>query len=182
MMRRAHPAGLLGLTGLCTLLAATVASNSGVAIARGGDEVAKVAKGKHGKLLAAPRFEVPEHILAPPRPAGSATLTFALTGRLVMRGCFTSAWSNGRKVKCPPAVLKECVQGRTIEVYAPYARIPRQFVNAGADGKFTATVEFEDDYQELFLKVAAKSAQSRGLRIICDPGSLPVDISEAPPE
>ncbi len=134
-----------------------------------------------GKLIAAPRFEVPEHMLAPPRPAGSATVTLAITGKLAMRGCFTSASTNGRKVKCPGAVRKACVEGRTIEVYASHAQTQRQFVTAAADGSFTATVVFEDDYLEGHLLIGPRRAQSKGLRIVCYPLSSPFDVSEARP-
>src|SRR4249919_3746990 len=117
---------LLGLVTLCILLPVAVVSEATVAIAVGGNDVAEVAKAKGGKVIASPRFDVPGHILAPPRPAGSPTVTYTITGKLVMRGCFTSASSNGRKVKCSGAVLKACVESRTIDVYAPYALIRRQ--------------------------------------------------------
>ena len=172
---------LLGLVTLCMLLAVAVVCEATVAIAVGGDDVAAVAKAKGGKVIASPRFDVPDHILAPPRPAGSPTVTYTITGKLVMRGCFTSASSNGRKVKCSGAVLKACVESRTIDVYAPYALIRRQSVSAGVDGSFTATVESGDDYLEVDLSVGAKRVHSKRQRINCYAGSDWIDISEARP-
>jgi hypothetical protein len=168
---------LVGLVALCGLLA--VALEVTVATAAGRDDSAQVAKARKGKIIASPRFDVPEQMLAPPRPAGSPTVSFAITGKLAMR-CFTSASSNGRKVKCPGAVLKVCVAGRTIEVIANFSEIPRQSVSARADGSFTVTVVFQDDFQEGFLKLAPVRTQSKGLKISCYPDSSPFDISEAP--
>ncbi len=172
----------LALIAVCALLAVAVSMPQPRAESAGREVLAGIAKkGKRGKIIAAPRFEVPEHMLAPPRPAGSQTVAYTITGKLVMRGCFTSAWSNGRKVKCSAAVLRACVTGRTIEIYAPYALIRRQSVSAGAGGSFTATVESEDDYLEVDLSVGAKRVQSKRLRILCNPMSSWVDISEARP-
>jgi hypothetical protein len=120
-------------------------------------------------------------MLAPARPAGSPTVSFTFTGRLTLRGCFTSAWTDGRKVKCPAAARKACVEGRQIEVYASYTQVPRQTVTAAANGRFTATVTFEDDYIEGYLRVGSKRVRSKGLRIACHPLSEPFDISEARP-
>jgi hypothetical protein len=139
------------------------------------------AEGRQGKLIASPRFEVPEHMLAPPRPAGSATVTFSFTGRLALRGCFTSAWTNGRKVKCPAAARRACLEGRKIEIYVSHAQVPRQTVTAAANGRFAATVTFEDDYIEGHLKVGSKRVRNQGLKIACHPLSESFDISEERP-
>jgi hypothetical protein len=166
----------------CLLLLA-VALASEAALADGGDQIAKVAKGeKRGKIIAVPRFAVPEQLLVPPRPEGSPTVTATITGKLALRGCFTSTWSDGRKVKCPKPVLRTCVAGRTIEVSASHAQSPRQFVTTSANGGFSATVAFEDDFQTVHLLLGPIRARSKGLRIVCFPvGAFSVDVSEARP-
>jgi hypothetical protein len=168
------------LLAACTLLLAVPLSSEAAA---GGDQIAKAAKGgKRGKLIAVPRFKVPEQIVVPPRPEGSPTVTATITGKLEMRGCFTSTWSDGRKVKCPKPVLRTCVAGRTIEVSASRAQPPRQVVTAGADGNFSATVEFEDDFQTVHFVLGTIRTRSKGLRIVCFPiGNFSVDVSEARP-
>ena len=57
---------LFGLVTLCMLLPVAVVSEATVALAVGGDDVAEVAKAKGGKVIASPRFDVPEHILGAP--------------------------------------------------------------------------------------------------------------------
>jgi hypothetical protein len=169
----------LGLLVACALLAIGLAAEATVAA---GDPVASLARrGKGGKIIAAPRFTVPEQMLVPARPEGSPTVTATVAGRLVMR-CFTSAWSDGIKVKCPKPVLRTCVAGRAIEVYAPYDQTEKQFVSAGPNGSFAAPVTFEDDFLTVHLLLAPIRAQSKGFRIVCFPmGSFSVDISEARP-
>jgi hypothetical protein len=182
-MRSPLLGGMLpSLLATCMLLLA-VALGSEAAVAVGGDEIAKAAKGgKRGKIIAVPRFQVPEQLLAPPRPEGSPTVTATITGKLALRGCFTSTWSDGRKVKCPKPVLKTCVAGRTIEVSASHAQTPRQFVTTSANGSFSATVVFEDDFQTVHLLLGPIRTRSKGLRIVCFPmGTFPVDVSEARP-
>ena len=134
-----------------------------------------------GKVIAVPKFKTPEHVLAPARPVGSPTLSYSVAGKLVMRGCFTSTFTDGRKVKCSGAVRNTCVSGREIEVYAPYSQAPRTSVAAGPDGAFSAPVATEDDYQEVLLSVDPVRKQKQGRRIICFAGSLWIDISEARP-
>jgi hypothetical protein len=135
-----------------------------------------------GKIIAVPRFTVPDDMLVPLRPEGSPTVTATITGKLVLRGCFTSAWSDGRKVKCSKTVRKTCVAGRSIEVFASHAQTPRQFVSAGPDGSFSATVTFEADFQTVHLILKQIRTRSKGLRIVCYPmGSFSVDVSEANP-
>jgi hypothetical protein len=139
-------------------------------------------RGGPGKLIATPRFEVPDQLLVPPRPEGSPTVSATISGKLALRGCFTSAWTDGRKVKCSKAVRNACVRGRSIEVFASHAQTPRQFVTAGADGSFDVTVVFEDDFQTVHLLLDRVRTQRKGLRIICQPmGSFSVDVSEARP-
>jgi hypothetical protein len=168
------------LLAACTLLLAVLLGSEAAA---GGDQIAKAAKaGKRGKLIAVPRFQVPEQLLVPSRPEGSPTVTATISGKLEMRGCFTSTWSDGRKVKCPKPVLKTCVGGRTIEVSASHAQPARQFITAGADGGFSASVAFEDDFQTVHLALGAIRTRSKGLRIVCFPSrSFSVDVSEARP-
>ena len=172
---------VLGSLAACALVLA-VGMTSG-AIAAGGADLAEVAKGgKPGKIIAVPRFQVPEQMVVPARPEGSATVTATISGKLTLRGCFTSTWSDGRKVKCPKSVLRRCVTGRTIEVFASHAQLQRQFVTAGADGSFSATIAFEDDFQTVHLILKQIKTRSKGLRIVCFPtGSFSVDVSEARP-
>lgn len=144
--------------------------------------LAAPAGARKGKIIASPSFQMPEQMLVPPRPEGSATVSATISGKLGLRGCFTSAWSDGRKVKCSKAVRKTCVSHRSIKVTALQSQTPTQWVTAGADGSFTATVVFEDDFLTVHLSLGPIRSQRKGLRIICYPmDSFSVDVSEAHP-
>jgi hypothetical protein len=134
-----------------------------------------VAKGKRGKIIAAPRFEVPGNILAPLPHTGFA----AIEGRLGIRDCFTSVWSDGKEVKCPAAVLRACTENRQIRIRGDYSIL--QFATTGTGGSLSATVPFPGDYEELWLHVGQKRAQTRRLRITCFPFSESIAISEPNP-
>jgi hypothetical protein len=173
----------VGLAMLCALILTAVLMPQPPSAGACHDGLAGIAKkGTRGKIIAVPRFQVPEQMLVPARPEGSPTVSATISGKLALRGCFTSTWTDGRKVKCPKPVLRTCVAGRTIEVYASHAQIPRQFVTAGPDGSFTVTVVFEDDFQTVHLKLGSIRTRSKGLRIVCFPMStFSVDVSEARP-
>jgi hypothetical protein len=127
-----------------------------------------------GKVIASPSFNTPGDQLAPPA-IGDATVSYTVTGKLTMR-CFTSASSNGRKVKCSGAVRKTCVAGRGIDVYAPYTQVERQSIVAGPDGSFAATITSGSGSVQVFLTLHPVRTQSKGLRVICYPARYEVDV------
>jgi hypothetical protein len=113
------------------------------------------------KIIAARQFQIPENIPGPRPSPGSATIT----GKLGIRACFTSASSNGRKVKCPGAVVRACTEGRTVMVRGP--AVPAQFVTTGPGGSISATVPYPGDFQEQAFSVPTEIRRTKGLKISC---------------
>ena len=138
---------------LAILLAVLV---SAVAMAPG-------AEAKVRKLIAARQFQIPENIPGPQPSTGSATIT----GKLGIRACFTSAWSDGRKVKCPGRVVRACTEGRAVRVRAH--GYPAQFVTTGPGGSIAATVPYpvEGGYEEVALSVPTETRRAKRLKISC---------------
>jgi hypothetical protein len=113
------------------------------------------------KLIAARQFQIPQNIPGPQPPTGSATIV----GQLGIRGCFTSVSSNGRKVKCPGAVLRACTEGRRVEVQSQ--SYPPQLVTTGARGSIAATVPYPGGYWEVSISVPTERRRAKGLKISC---------------
>jgi hypothetical protein len=129
------------------------------------------AAAKQTKIIAALQFAIPSEVVVPPPPTGSATIT----ARLGIRGCFTSAWSNGKKVKCPGTVVQACTVGRPIRV-RPYGLAP-QFVTTVAGGSFSATIPhvFLDD-QQVAMRVSSEPKRTKRFRISCFGSEEVVDV------
>lgn len=136
--------------------------------------VAPGAEAKARKILAVPRFEVPENIAGPQPSPGSATIT----GRLVIRGCFTQVIPPifDRKVKCRGAVVRACTEGRVVRARGP--GVPAQFVTTGEGGSIAATVPYpvQGGYQEQSLSVPTETRRAKGFKISCSGGSTSVAI------
>ena len=145
---------------LAVLTAGTVTANAADRQAGSGPQ-ASVAK-KKGKIIAATQFAIPSEIVVPGPPTGSATIT----ARLGIRGCFTSAWSNGKEVKCPGPVVQACTVGRAITV-RPFG-LPQQVVMTLAGGNFSVTIphRFLDD-QQVALRASTEPKPTKRFRISC---------------
>src|SRR5262245_39378597 len=133
------------------------------------------ASAKPRKVIAAGKLYVPE-VSIEPQPARDV---WTISGRLGIRACFTSAFSDGRKIKCPGRVVNECTVGRAIAVRSEFGYSGK--VTTAAGGRFSVEVpHYPGDYQEAVLHVDTRRVQAGGFKISCYGASEYPTISPPP--